>query len=505
MRRLFTLCLGAFLAIALAACGGGGSGSSSSPAATLRYGVSYADTTLDPDLIPIQQMWVYLDPVYDSLTLLDHDKQVQPQLATEWTAGQDGGNYYLDMKLKTGLEFPDGAPFGADTVLANVKRSVELEGSTNAPWFAGITVEKKADDEVRFISKTGVGQLPAILAGPAGMMISQKAIEAKKDLSKTSYGIAPYQVTSVSPNRIAYTRNDNYWNKGVAAVKNLEAVYMSDDAMLSGVLSGDVHVAYLPYRMVETASKSGFVKSVEPGNVNLMFAINATIKPFDDPRVREAMSLALDRKTFCDSVWNGQCTPASQFFGPRVPSYDESAAPLPFDLDKAKALVKAAGADGTKAELVMPAGIQQQVEMATYAQGQWKKIGLNIKVTQIPPAQVVGRFTQEKNAAITHGGAGLAFDPSIEISRYVLASGLYNIGKQVNPKVEQLAAQGRVETDAAKRDTIYKQISTLVVGDHLLVPFETPHNSFVVSPKVKGWSQPWGGTFNTMRGVSLGD
>lgn len=502
MRKLLALILAPLLVAVLGACGGAG-GTSNSPGGALRMGISYAATTLDPDLLPIQQMWVYLDPVYDSLTTMAPDGQVKPLLASEWTAGEDGGTYYMDMKLQDGLVFPDGAPFNADTVVTNVHRSVELKGSKNSTWFEGITVEKLGEYEVRFSSKTGVGQLPSILAGPAGMMISQKAIAEKADLTKHPVGIGPYTVESVEPNRIAYKANDHYRNQNAVGADRLELVSMSDDAMLGAVLAGDVHIASLPFRMVETAANADFIDDIEPGNINMLWAVNATIEPFDDPRVREALSLALDRKSFCENVWDGQCTPASQFFGPRSPYYDDKAEVLPFNLEQARELVEQAGATGTQFEIVVPAGIAQHVELATYAQGQWEKIGLKPKVTQLPPPQVVGRFTQEQNVAVTIGGAGLAFDPSVEMSRYVLASGLYNIGNAVRPEIEELAKQGLLETDQATRQEIYQKLSTLSVQDGLLIPIVCSHNVFVVSPDVLGWKQPWSRTFMTVRGVGL--
>lgn len=497
--------LAAALVALLAACGSsGGANQVQGKSGELRLGMEFMTTTLDPDLLPIQQDWTYLDPIYDSLTRLDAKRNVLPQLATSWTPGSDSGGYYLDMTLRTGLKFPDGAPFDADSVVANIHRAATLQGSTNAPFFAGVKVTKIDASHVRFQSPAGVGELPVLLAGPAGMMISQQAIAKHTDLSKTADGIGPYTLKSLEPNRIVYTKNTKYWDPKQSGAATVELDYLPDEARLNAVLAGNLDISTLPYQTAPTAQKAGYKLQTRPGNLNLAYAINSTIKPFNDIRVREAVSLAIDRVAFCKDVWKGHCTPSGQFFGAGTPFADQSVglSKSPFDLQKAKQLIAAAGAKGAKFDILTVAGIQVQTDLTTYVQQQLTSIGLKPKMAPLAPAQVVQRFIVDKNAAMTIGGGGLAFDPSTEVIRYLLPNGLYNIGHVADPKLVSLAAQGLKETDQAKRNAIYQQISTLVTDQWLVIPIVTEQETFVVSPHVKGWQLPWGQTFISLRGVS---
>src|SRR5699024_12347904 len=155
-----------------AACGGGPA--SSSEDGVVKFGAVLAHTTLDPDLLPLAQLSSYVSTLYDSLTLLAADEGVQPLLATEWETDEDDDGPYLDMTLREDLSFSDETPFTADTVIANVERSQEVEGSTNAGDLAGTTVEAIDTHQVRFRNEDGVGALPRLLAGTDGLMISDR-------------------------------------------------------------------------------------------------------------------------------------------------------------------------------------------------------------------------------------------------------------------------------------------------------------------------------------------
>ncbi|WP_187328568.1 ABC transporter substrate-binding protein [Rhodococcus sp. WS3] len=506
MKKLVTTAASAAVLALAAGCGSTADGGSGGGEGQVVLGMSYAAETLDPDLLAFRHQWTYTDPIYDSLTLKDGDGSINPQLATEWVGGKDDAGFYIDFTLREGLSFPDGAKFGADTVLANVDRSINLPGSTNKTGFAGVAVEKLDDSHVRFRSAAGVGALPATLAGPEGMMISQDAIAGKVDLTKSAVGISPYSVESVQPSRVVYKANDGYWNPEAIGAKSLVIEMMPDDARLNAVLAGNMDITTLPTRMMQTAENAGKNADVGKGNQNFVFLLNSDIKPLDDLRVRQAMSMALDRKSFCDGVWEGQCDAVGQFFAPGSVMSDPALglSLTPFDVDKAKKLVEEAGAVGSKFELIHNAGFAQMSDLAGYAQSQWAKIGLDVTLTPLAPAQAVGRFTGEKNAAMMLSATGNAFDPSLDVERILLPTGLYNVAQLPDPKVEAAAAAGKIETDHDARVKTYRQISGDAVGNGQMIPLVSQFNAFAVAPSIKGWSQPWGLNFVSLRGVFNG-
>lgn len=484
------------------ACGGGSENSSGD--GVLKFGSVLAHSTLDPDLLPLAQMHPYVSPLYDSLTLLAPDENVEPLLATEWEAGEDDDGPYLEMTLRDGLSFPDETPFTAETVVANVQRSQELEGSTNAGDLTGVTVEATDTHQVLFRSEQGVGALPRLLAGPAGMMISDQAIEDGTDLTEEAVGIGPFTLENIQPNRIVYTASEGYWDDEAAATETLEIQYMADDAKLNALRSGDLDVAILPQRMVASLEGTDYDTENNLGAENYTFSFNTELEPFDDERVREAVSLALNQQSICDGLLEGECVPTGQFFGAGTNAYDPDLEleQFPFDMDRARELVTEADAEGAEVEIVTVAGNQVFEQLATMVQGQLNEIGLEVSVSPVAPPQVISRFTAEQDVAMAFGATGNAFDPSVTLKRYGLTDGLYNPGGLENPEVEELAQEALMETDQDERTEIYREISGMFAESMFVVPILTPESVYVIGTEVEGWETPWAPSFPSFRGLS---
>ncbi|CAM3332654.1 ABC transporter substrate-binding protein [Nocardioides dubius] len=505
MRLKTGLACGALALSVLTACGGGtGGGSDSKADDKLVFAATFAHTTLDPDLMPLRHMQLYGAPAYDSLLFLDGDEEIQPMLATEWKAGEDATGPFLDLTLREGLTFDDGTPFTSATVAANVKRSQELEGSTNASVLAGVTVEETDETHVRLRNPAGVGALPRTLASIGGMMISDKAIADKVDLTETEAGIGAFNLKSVQPNRVVYEANPDYWDDSAAAVETLEITYLADDAKLNAVRSGEVDVTVLPEKLTKTAEDAGYKIVRSSGAENYTFSLNTTMKPFDDPRVREAAAISLDREAICEGVLEGACVTNGQVMGAGTKAFDKDLGlkNFPYDIERAKKLISEAGAKGAKVEIVTVAGNSVFEQLATVFQAQLKEIGLDAKVLPVAPPEVVSRFGIEKDVAIAFGAIGNAIDPSESLARYLLPGGLYNPGGYVMPEIVDLAAQGLKEPDQAKRVEIYRELSGKLPVDGLLIPMLTPTTAYVIGEHVEGWQDPWAPSFPTFRGVS---
>lgn len=493
------------LTISLSACGVGASDDAAAGSDdTLTFASPFAQTTLDPDHLPLRQMAMYTAPMYDSLTYLDGDEALQPMLATKWESGSDAKGPFLDLTLREGLSFDDGTPFTAKTVAVNVKRSQELEGSSNAGNLAGVTVEQIDKTHVRLRSERGVGQLPRLLAGTAGQMISDKAIADKVDLTREEAGIGAFNLESVQPNRVVYSANADYWDDKAAAVKTLEVEYLADDAKLNAVRSGNVDITILPEKMVQPAEDAGYGIERSYGAENYSFSMNTDMKPFDDPKVREAVNLAVDREGMCQAVLSGACEVNGQLFGSGTDAYAADLGLREFDQDveRAKSLIQEAGAEGATVDIVTVAGNQAFEQFATIFQEQLAEIGLKANVLPLAPPQVVSRFTVEKNVALAFGAIGNAFDPSESLERYILPTGLYNPGGFSNPSIEKEAAAALKETDQDTRDEMYQKISAMAETSGFFVPLMTPETAYVIAGHVEGWESPWAPSFPSFRGVS---
>lgn len=509
MKRAFKLIgLAAATTLALSACSGtteNGGGAESAPEGDGKFvfAAPLAANTLDPDLMTVAQMAPYALTAYDSLLFLNPDETVSPLLAESYDFGEDDQGHYLELALQQGLTFEDGTEFTSRTVELNIERSQTIEGGTHQGVLGPVTVEVIDDYTVRLHHPDGVGHLPRMLSGHTGAMISDKAIEDGTDLTSTSAGIGPYKVESSEPNRVVYTQTENYWDPEAQGSESIEILYMADDAKLNAVRAGEVDVALLPPAMVSVGETAGYNIEIVTGAENYTFNFNTEMAPFDDPRVIEAMSLALDREAICDGLLDGYCEPNGQFFGAGTEAYDSEIglSQAPYDMERAKQLIEEAGATGAKAEIVTVAGNQVFLQLAEVIQQQYNEAGLDITVSPVPPPQLVGRFTVEKNAAIAFGATGNSYDPWESVNRYGLPTGLYNPGGTVNDYLVEGAAAAMIETDQTKRNDIYREMSSKYIDSTHMVPVMTPQSLFAVAPHVEGWEDPWAPSFLSLRGV----
>src|SRR5699024_8938586 len=121
--------------------------------------------------------------VFDRLTRMSAEGEIEPMLATSWEVAPDGTS--VTFQLRDDVTFNDGEKFDAGVVKANFQRATTIEGSTVASDLASVdSVEVVSPTEVRFVLNTPNPELPGVLAGPAGAQISPAAIEEGTDISK---------------------------------------------------------------------------------------------------------------------------------------------------------------------------------------------------------------------------------------------------------------------------------------------------------------------------------
>jgi peptide/nickel transport system substrate-binding protein len=255
--------------------------------------------------------------VYNGLVLVDGKGVVQPDLATAWTMSADRKTY--DFTLRPGGKFSDGSPVTADDVVFSFQRLL----SDGLPYakarFANVGAVTKVDDmHVRFaLTKPDAGFL-LNLGGPflIGSGILSKNWLASHNPKTDVMGAGPFKVVSYSPNsELILQRNDNYWNTAAAPkYQRLDIKYMPDQsAQVAALQSGQVDLVFPSAENTLQLAKNSQVKVVSvPGTTTVRLNINSGRKPFDNPDVRRAISLALDRQEIVQGAFLGQAVPSAQ-------------------------------------------------------------------------------------------------------------------------------------------------------------------------------------------------
>ncbi|MES1926053.1 hypothetical protein T31B1_12064 [Salinisphaera sp. T31B1] len=447
---------------------------------TFTWMYSVGNTSFDPDKINTNNSQMYLFPIYDSLVYVDDSGKPQPMLATSWKLTDEGKT--LEFKLRENWTYHDGTPFDAASVKANIERSKTLPGSFNANSLESVqSVEVVDAHTVRLHTDGGAGALVGVLGGSAGMMMSPAAFDKSGEDIKPTGGSGPYRMTSYQPgNKVEYTAVDNYWDDDAQNVAKMVFLISGDDnARLNAVITGAADSTFLRASMYEPAKQAGLVVCQRPSLSSYNVKLNTKRSEFDDKRVRQAISYAINRESV-KQVTDGFCEPSRQLFPPSYfasnPEIDNEKL---YDPDKAKQLLKDAGlADGFSFDLeVINLSLYQQI--AEIIQYNLAQVGIKMSITPKSIGLLSENFSVKKSADAVLEEQKASSDPSILTSEYYLADGFSNPGGYTTDEITRLNSEAMNSADANKRAPIYAKLFKAVAEEaypnitlcHLTTPF----------------------------------
>lgn len=305
------------------------------------------------DTQPAQNANIVRGNLYQSLThVKPQDGKLEPLLAESWQRASD---LVWEFKLKKNVKFHDGSAFDAAVAAANIMRtqaSFQVDGKATACLNSGQIPEKVEavavdGDTLRVTTTRPDPILPLRLS-----YIDIGSMETQKSASKTlkPVGTGPYKfVERVQGQHVKLTRFDGYWQDS-PQVKDVTYVYRADAAVRSGmVTTGEAQIAMAisPQHATDDDRTVSF-----KDNRIVLYRLRGDKEPFIDPRVRQAVSMALDRDTLASVLMGRSGNPWYQMLGPQVNGYipDLNVDEMKFDPAAAKKLIAAAKADGHEVE-----------------------------------------------------------------------------------------------------------------------------------------------------------
>jgi peptide/nickel transport system substrate-binding protein len=327
------------------------------------------------------------DVVFDSLFTL-RGGEVVPALATGVEVSQGATSFVL--KLRAGVKWHDGSPFTAEDVAYSFRFMSSPERAYPSQLSAYFDLDAvQIRDPLTLVvpARQPVGDPALFLAAFPGKMVKNGATLT----GATAIGTGAYQVTAFEAGRESrLKRFDDHWG-GKSPADELVLLSLSDpQAKVNAVLTGQADYAGdIPFTTAKTGVASADFEVRTAGETNRTafgWVLNATIRPFNDPRARKAVRLAVDRQALVDTVLLGYGAPGNdllcagaKYFTPREP--------LARDLDQARTLVKESGADAAEIvirtaewEIGYNASTQLLVE-------QLKEIGLKARADVVSPPE----------------------------------------------------------------------------------------------------------------------
>lgn len=441
--------------LVLSACASG-SGSGSDDSSILRYG-TYEPTSLDPRKSGGLDT-LFLEPVYDSLIARTPSGELKPGLATEWKLAEDAT--VLTMSLRDGVKFQDGTPFDGEAVKANIRSAQEL-GALRASELEPIeSVEVLDPLHIRMNLSEPSSQLIGVLAGEAGMMISPAALK-KGNLETKPVGAGPYQLVEYAPGRISYRAWDGYWAKETVKNDGLEFVLNADaTTQFRALKSGEIDAQGILASQAKEAKESGLNVLATPTTSLWQVMLNVERPVLRNPKVRQAIMHAVDRRAISDSMTAGTCVPTVQPFGKEIAGHVDALDDPQFgyDVAKAKQLMAEAGfGGGTQLELAVSTSTQQQ-ELGSILQAALAEIGITVKLRVLDQANQTSIRRKGEFDMATSLSPAARPDQVHYISRTYLLGGADNPGNFSVNGIERYLSAARRSDDEKDRGAALQRI-----------------------------------------------
>jgi dipeptide transport system substrate-binding protein len=469
---------------------------------------------------------------------------VIPGLATSWDVTPDGLTYTFHLregvKFHTTPYFKPTRTFNADDVLFTFNRMINKDDPfrkaypTEFPYFTdmamdtNITKIEKIDEhtvkmtlgtvDAAFIQNLAMSFASIQSAEYAAQLLKEGKAE---DINQKPIGTGPFVFKSYQKDsNIRFTANKDYWKPEDVKIDNLIFAITTDASVRAQKLKkGECQITAYP-RPADLAPLKAdpALKMPDQAGFNLGYiAYNTlpTIKgdskpnPLSKLEVRQALDMAVDKKAIIDAVYQGAGQLAVNAMPPTQWSYDTTIKDAPFDVAKAKELLKKAGvAEGTEITLwAMP--VQRPYNpnaklMAEMLQNDWKKIGINAKIVSYEWGEYIKRAKNGENGAMLIGWSGDNGDPDNWLGTLFGCDAVNgnNFAKWCDKPFDTLIHQAKETTDQAKRTELYKQ------AQHLLkdaVPMTPIAHSTVYQPMRKEVQDfkisPFG--LNSFYGVSV--
>jgi peptide/nickel transport system substrate-binding protein len=468
------------------------------PAADLTIGLATDVTALDPHYHNVTPNNNVAAHIFGFLVQRNEKSQLEPSLATEWKTVDP---LTWEFKLRRGVKFHDGSDFTAADVVASIER---VPAVPNSP--SPFTAYSKQIREmvvvdpytIRFKTATPYPLMPSDMTQIA--IISKSAAKASTEdfnSGKAATGTGPYRLVRYAKgDRIELARNDAWWGGKTPWEKVTLRLLPQDASRVAALLSGDVQVIEgVPPADVANLRRDKRVnlyRTVADRLIYIHVDSNRDVSPFvtdkagkpldrnplKDPRVRLAISKALNRPAIVDKVMEGEAVMSGQLVPEFLFGSTKNLKVETFDAAAAKKLLAEAGyPDGFG--LTIHAPNNRYVNDAKIAQTvaqMLSRIGIDTKVIAMPSATYFAQATDLKFSFMLLGWSTGTGEASSSLKALLMTYnkdkgfGTANRGRYSNAKVDALTEDALQTVDDVKREAYLQRATELAIGDTGIVP-----------------------------------
>lgn len=451
-------------------------------------GISQDLDSLDPHKAVAAGTKEVLFNVFEGLVKPDKDGNLVPAVAKDYELSDDGKTYTF--YLRPDVKFHNGAIVTADDVIYSLKRSAGLLETADPA-----VVVESALSNVSAVNKVDETTVEVVLKEAdselIGYLTSSIIPQNYTNQDTAPVGTGPFQFVSYTPlESFVVEKNQDYYGEPAYLDKVTFKIVPNTDAVMMELQAGSIDI--FPYLTDSQATQLAETFRIEEGHMNLVQAmfLNNSAEPFNNAKVRQALSYAVDRQGILDMVAGGRGTVIGSNMFPGFAKYYEQtlADYYTVDTEKAKSLLAEAGyPDGFTFTITVPSNYKFHVDTAQVIVEQLKQIGVTAEIKQVEWASWLSDVYVGRNYDATIIGLDAKLAPRDVMERYTSTAD-NNFLNYNNAKYDEVIAKAIRTISDEEKITYYKELQSILTEDAAAVYIQDPSLLVAVNKKLGGYT-----------------
>ena len=472
--------------------------------------------TLDPALAGDAESAVYVAEIFSGMVTLDRNLKISPDIAKSWDVSDDRMVYTFH--LRDDVKFHDGRPVTAQDFKYSFERAANpTTVSPTADTYLGdiVGVKDKLNRKAAEVSGIKVidnytlqitidqpkAYFLAKLTFPVAYVVDKNNVEkGGRTWTDQPNGTGAYKLKEyVRGQRLILVKNDSYYGDPKPQIAEVDYI-LGGGSFMTMYENGDLDATPVTIADIERVSdpSSPLNKELYIGPyLSTQFVVFNTHKPpFDDPKVRQAFSLAINRQQLVDVVSKKMPVVANTILPAGMPGYANSETPPPYDPAQAKQLLAQSKYANNLPDITWtttggggsaPQGIQAMTAMLH------DNLGVNVSIQQTDWATFIGQLNDPSSnpyQIFDIGWVADYADPQNFLDILFHTGSTQNWAAYSNPAVDTLLNQAGLEKDTATRFKLYQQAEQMILTDNPVIPLEYEREYWLTKPYVKGVIYP---------------
>ncbi|MBU1026387.1 MAG: peptide-binding protein [Candidatus Margulisbacteria bacterium] len=438
--------------------------------------------------------------IFSGLTKINENLEVIPDLAESWEVSEDGKVWTFD--LRKDVQWHDGQAFTAEDVVFTFNSI--LDPKVNSVRRSNFMIEGqpivfKAVD--RYTVQAILPKPFAPFLVQVGMSVIPKHILKGQDINRSAFnrspiGTGPFKFKEwVTGDHLTLVRNEDYYLGKPKLAGIIYKIIPDENAQLVALEAGEIDDAGIPPKDYKRMKAKEGINVFETDVLLYTYlGFNLANPKFKDVRVRQALAYATNKEQLVRLIFKGLASPAYAPSAPISWAYSDDVEKYEYNPEKAKRLLKEAGAENLEFTLLVNQGNKEREKAAVVLQQQYKKVGVKVKIRVMEWSallKIINAAKDPKDFDAVMIAWSLGLDPDAysiwHSSQY--PSGL-NFIKYNNPEADRLLELGRTTMDKKKRKEIYAKLWQVITQDQPYIFLWYPKAVSGIRDRVGGLSKP---------------